>query len=115
MKNNTILNQRTMNKPFYRWTIGTLLCMLGLLLTACSEEIEYDQLYHDMQALNEWRVGTKVADESVEHYSKHACFTSVPISDAVFARMSGKSYPEDCTIPRDDLRYVKALHKKCQG
>lgn len=62
MKNNTILNQRTMNKPFYRWTIGTLLCMLGLLLTACSEEIEYDQLYHDMQALNEWRVGTKVAE-----------------------------------------------------
>ena len=29
MKNNTILNQRTMNKPFYRWTIGTLFCMLG--------------------------------------------------------------------------------------
>lgn len=78
MKNNTILNQRTMNKPFYRWTIGTLLCMLGLLLTACSEEIEYDQLYHDMQALNEWRVGTKVADESVEYYSKHACFTQYP-------------------------------------
>lgn len=33
-----------MNKPFYRWTIGTLFCMLGVLLTACSEEIEYDQL-----------------------------------------------------------------------
>ena len=115
MKNNTILNQRTMNKPFYRWTIGTLFCMLGVLLTACNEEIEYDQLYHDMKALNEWRVGTKVADESVEHYSKHACFTSVPISDGVFARMSGKSYPEDCTIPRDDLRYVKALHKNAKG
>ncbi len=29
-----------------------------------------------------------------------------PISDEIFERISGISYPVDCTIPLDDLRYV---------
>lgn len=33
------------------------------------------------------------------------------IPDDIFAEMQGKSYKEDCTVPRDELRYVHVLHK----
>ena len=35
--------------------------------------------------------------------------------DDIFARIKGKSYKDDCTLPRDDLRYVHVLHKDFNG
>ena len=32
------------------------------------------------------------------------------IDDAVFARIKGKSFKDDCTMPREDLRYLRVLH-----
>ena len=42
------------------------------------------------------------------------------LSDAVFQRMKGKSYPEGCRIKRSDLRYLTIAHynregRVCQG
>ena len=47
-------------------------------------------------------------------------FTIDTISDEVFARMQGRSFPEGCTIKRSDLRYLRVLHRNaddsiCQG
>ena len=47
-------------------------------------------------------------------------FTVDTISDAVFLRMQGKSYRNDCTVPRSDLRYLQVSHfdangKLCRG
>ena len=42
-------------------------------------------------------------------------FSVAPISDSLFARMQGKSYPEGCTVARSDLRHVKVLHVDAQG
>jgi len=39
-----------------------------------------------------------------------ACFYYEEISDDVFARMDGKSYGKDCTVPLSDLRYVRVLY-----
>lgn len=39
-----------------------------------------------------------------------ACFSSAAISDAVFARMVGKTFGAKCTTKREDLRYVRVLH-----
>ncbi len=36
-------------------------------------------------------------------------FRSVPIPDAVFSRMKGKSFKDDCTVGRDELRYLTVL------
>lgn len=38
-----------------------------------------------------------------------ADFRSVPIPDAVFSRMKGKSFKNDCTVERGDLRYLTVL------
>ena len=37
-------------------------------------------------------------------------FCQQEITDAVFERMKGKSYAEGCTVPREELRYLRVLH-----
>lgn len=37
------------------------------------------------------------------------------ITDEIFARMEGKSFKADCTLPREDLRYLHVLHKNLNG
>ena len=37
------------------------------------------------------------------------------ISDELFAKMYKKSYKEDCTVPREDLRYLHLLHIDFEG
>ena len=44
-----------------------------------------------------------------------AFFFNESISDEVFARMEGRSFGEDCTVPREDLRYVRVLHVDADG
>lgn len=42
-------------------------------------------------------------------------FYAEEISDEIFARMEGKSFPEGCTTSRDDLRYLHLLYKDIDG
>ena len=42
-------------------------------------------------------------------------FSVAPLSDSLFARMQGRSYPEGCAVPRSDLRHVRVLHVDAQG
>lgn len=44
-----------------------------------------------------------------------SAFVSEEISDSLFARMQGRSYPEGCTVPRSDLRYLRVLHYDLDG
>ncbi len=69
----------------------------------------------DDDALRTWKVGEKVRCADVTNYGIEHCFTSETISDKVFSRMQGKTYKKNCTIKRDDLRYVKVLHYNLRG
>lgn len=42
-------------------------------------------------------------------------FSVSEISDEVFERMKGKSYPEGCPVPLSELRYVQVLHYGTDG
>lgn len=37
------------------------------------------------------------------------------IDEKIFARIDGKSYKKNCTIPTEDLRYLHVLHKDLSG
>ena len=37
------------------------------------------------------------------------------ITDDIFARIKGKSFKDDCTLPREDLRYLHVPHKDVKG
>ncbi|MCR5687169.1 MAG: M15 family metallopeptidase [Lachnospiraceae bacterium] len=42
-------------------------------------------------------------------------FYAEEISDEIFARMEGKSFPPECTTKREDLRYIHLLYKDAEG
>ena len=42
-------------------------------------------------------------------------FYMTEITDDIFAGIYGKSFKEDCTLPREDLRYLHVLHKDKNG
>lgn len=37
------------------------------------------------------------------------------IDDEIFSRIKGKSFKSDCTLPIEDLRYLRVLHKNLNG
>lgn len=42
-------------------------------------------------------------------------FYPTMITEDIFARISGLSYKKNCTVPREELRYLKVLHYDFQG
>lgn len=56
------------------------------------------------------KAGTRVEAENLAANGVDVYFSAHEISDALFARMYGKSYKENCSIPREELRYLKMLH-----
>lgn len=46
--------------------------------------------------------------------SNHDFYIS-EIPDEIFEKMQGRSYKEDCTVSREDLRYLHVLHKGFDG
>ena len=44
----------------------------------------------------------------VSAYAQNFC--QQEITDSIFARIEGKSFKEDCTTRREDLRYLRVLH-----
>lgn len=61
--------------------------------------------------------GTIVAEEEIDRSDLGQYFQAYEISDTIFARIYGddRSYKTYCTVPREDLRYVKVLHYGYDG
>lgn len=63
-----------------------------------------------IENLDALAAGTVIAPEDIEGGVLEDYFVSYPIDDELFNRIYGLSYKEDCTIPLEDLRYLKVLH-----
>lgn len=42
-------------------------------------------------------------------------FSQQEIPDSIFARIEGKSFKDNCTTPREDLRYLRLSHYNMEG
>ena len=82
-----------------------------LLLVAFSAFVTPDE----QKTLHEWTPAAVVSDEAAKAYSLDSCFKAYPINDAIFARMQGKSFQQNCTMPRASLRYLRVLHRNTEG
>ena len=69
----------------------------------------------EQKTLHEWTPAAVVSDEAAKAYSLDSCFKAYPINDAIFARMQGKSFKQNCTMPRASLRYLRVLHRNTEG
>lgn len=67
------------------------------------------------QALLLWKAGEVVSEEEVKAFGLEKCFGSEVLSDAVFERMQGRSFPPDCTLSPNELRYLHVLHVNLAG
>lgn len=59
------------------------------------------------------KAGQILTQEQVE--SAGELFAVQPISDSVFQRMKGVSFGAGCTTPREELRYLRLLHRGFDG
>lgn len=92
--------------------ISSLFCLLCLMASAYTTEDDLtDELAQkERSILERWKAGETVSLRSVERFGSRRCFESVAINDTIFRRIYKKSFKENCTVPKDDLRYVKVLH-----
>lgn len=77
-----------------------------------SEEVELD-IQDSVAGKNKTNYGTDNTTDFHEISSSDFYISEIP--DDIFARMQGKSYKEDCTVPREDLRYVHVRHMGFDG
>lgn len=59
--------------------------------------------------------GDVVPDSVVESQGAESFFSIQDVSDEMFDYIYGKSYKEDCTLPRSELRYLTVLHRNIEG
>lgn len=74
-----------------------------------SEEVKVLEV-HDKESLNKLPAETILDINEVEDTAMDTYFYYEEISENIFNRIKGISYGEDCTVPLDDLRYVRVLH-----
>ena len=66
-------------------------------------------------AQNAYPPGSIIPEQSIEQAGVKAFFQDCAIPDTIFALMQGRSYKDDCTVPRSDLRYLLILHRNLKG
>lgn len=81
--------------------------VLFLLTAACRQTAPQEQMT--------FGPGCVVPDELLEKYGIDSFFVCMEIPDVIFDFMQGRSYKEDCTTPRSDLRYLFVLHRNMDG
>lgn len=92
-----------MNKKIMRNMMLFMMFCGFLILTSCKSETQSNQTIDS-------------SEMSVEETAKEEdMFYCEEISDELFSRIYGKSFKEDCTVSRDDLRYLHLLHKDLEG
>lgn len=85
---------------------GLFFILSVILAMACKEEqiIEYT-----------FEPGDVVPEEVLDTLNIDRYFIVSEIPDTIFEFMQGRSYKEDCLIPRSDLRYLIILHRNMDG
>lgn len=84
--------------------IGVLLLLLGAgLVTARGQSADTPP------------AGGIVSAEEVARIGAEPFFSAVPIGEDIKARMRGKSYKANCTVPFDELCYLSVLHYDLNG
>ena len=84
----------------------TIHILFALICTVCAAQ---------GQPSANWQPGKVLDAKELKAGDINRLFTAEPISDEVFARMWKKSYKENCTVPRNELRYLHVLHANKDG
>ncbi|MBO4904540.1 MAG: M15 family metallopeptidase [Lachnospiraceae bacterium] len=96
-------------------TITALFILLPMLLCACKETGIAATTKTDTDTVPTPAVIVIEDDTSPVKTSEEDSFYEEEITDELFARMKGKSFPDDCTTDVNDLRYLHLLYIDFDG
>ncbi|MBR6486969.1 MAG: M15 family metallopeptidase [Lachnospiraceae bacterium] len=84
-----------------------------------SDEVRADDSYGQEEAVKDKEIAVineaVIPDTGAENSVSEDEFYITEITDEIFDRIYGKSFKEDCTLPREDLRYLHVLNKDKDG
>ena len=75
-----------------------------------AETVEEEETEPGAAAGGEAEVPDTAAESEAAVPDADEAFYMTEITDALFARMEGKTFKADCTLSREDLRYLHVLH-----
>ena len=78
---------------------------------ASTEEVTEATTEETTEASTEEGTGSIMAEKKSDEDE----FYITKITDGIFERIKGKSFKDDCTLSREDLRYLHVLHKDING
>lgn len=88
--------------------IAVLFLLSALIVGACKD-------YETETPTKTFYPGQAVPEQTVAAQGEASFFKDMDIPDTIFALMQGKSFKQDCTVPRSDLRYLLCLHRDING
>lgn len=89
----------------------TLPILLWLLCAGiCSASARQPAGAANRPALDDREAGSAVPCDEIARSGAEPYFEILPVDDARFARMQGKSFKADCPLSRDELRVLRVLH-----
>lgn len=94
-----------MKKNFYFIAL-TFIAVLGLTSCCDDEQGTLIQTFYP---------GQIVSEQAIASQGEVSFFKDIEIPDTIFTLMQGKSFKQDCTVPRSDLRYLLCLHRDIHG
>lgn len=86
------------------------LCVVAMILGSCSKNIDPAKPEE-----RSFMPGEFVPDSCISAYGADNFFRNIAIPDTIFDLMRGKTYKDDCVVPRDSLRYLLCLHRDING
>lgn len=86
-----------------------LIIVLIFLLVLASVRAHYWEKTRNLQP------GSIVPEQTFNWIMINTLFQCYEIPDSIFDLMQGKSYKDNCTVPREDLRYLILLHRNIEG
>lgn len=89
-------------------------------LTSCSTSNKQEQPESQAEPapvsiIVEYHPGDRVPDDYLAQQNVDSFFQSVAIPDTIFELMQGKTFKANCTIAREELRYLLCLHRDKDG
>ena len=96
-------------------TIGYMILYLSWMGISPVAAQGVEAIQQEQGWLARWQAGEEVSESMVAQVGVEHCFTSGPITEELFQRMQGRSYKADCTVPREELRYLQVLHRDATG
>lgn len=80
-----------------------------------STEFVSEMPYIDLDDIKLMAAGEILYEEDLAHIDTDDCFYISEIEDSIFSRMDGNSYGEDCIVDKEELRYLRVLHRGFDG